>query len=1092
MPTMPTQPPQQGTGLLDFLQFWNWMKPKGQKPLDPWEWAFNTSPLADQGGMFSAAQPTQVQKPPTNITAAMLQTPQPGMAGAPGPQQPQGPTWGQLGQGALGMGTEMAKSFAPPDPFAPVDQQVRQVFPQAFEAIGMGAAIPAVKAIGQGGHAADTLFSGGWGLKKKPSDIYYSAVDRFIENSPQARATGPEWLRMLQNQQGIKPTEIEYRGLGELANMGMMTKADLQAFLKERDVIGQLKFHEKFEAEDGSGYTNDADVAAGRPPRFNRYYEHEWDRPFEPDDPPEGADYDFDDDPQRYFGPTDDDVERHARQMWDDDYEYRNERWYEDRTTEDLPEWQSQRMNDFYTFLDGRAPPENENQLVLPGMEGVVGARRTELQGIENQLKDQLTDVWDEMDEPENYGDHVQLNSNRTAENEAKEAEIIHELRQVQTELYGRPLVDQEDVANWLEEWEEANDFKDWDGSYTSSRYEDEAFGDDDYMARELLQQAREYLEDGSTDGIPDTGPYAGMTREEAEEYASQLVAEHEEAMEARRVEYEEEMAAKKAAWEADNANRPPADPNELPKLVDMPRHGSSGRVDVAPGTSGYRESLTTLEGGYKPWMKEHWAEQFEATLDNPGSNAPKTYRVSPFTGARKPVIVEANTEAEAIAQVAREFNPPRSPDDFFADLITGKRWTVTTKDGLTIKVMADNAEEARQTASNFHNANINVNRRGYATPASHYSERDVLAHMRKQDRIMPDGSKALDVQETQSDLVKSGRAGGFARPEGWKGSDFMYVEEKSDPDHGRFHFRHPTNKHKSWTVEGRDKADAADNLAARLVAQGEGGSTPQSPWRTNEDYIAGQIKQLVAEAVDGGYDKIIWTAGETQNQRWGMVQHDVRRIEYDPTERKITAYRDAEGKNYAVSHGIRDEAQLEEYIGAELTEKLLANQVKEDKVYHFYKRQDHDIWDEIGVGALDEMPDGTDVFAEAGATGQSYSATPENIELARKNNTSTGKYVLAGEDAVTVGGRGLNALYNKIWPNTFKKQFKSAKPYQMELHGKLYWVVDLDDAMKKKVGEGLPFFSIAPPAALMGGGMFTGNEKEKRPMAWQEYQSRS
>ena len=84
-------------------------------------------------------------------------------------------------------------------------------------------------------------------------------------------------------------------------------------------------------------------------------------------------------------------------------------------------------------------------------------------------------------------------------------------------------------------------------------------------------------------------------------------------------------------------------------------------------------------------------------------------------------------------------------------------------------------------------------------------------------------------------------------------------------------------------------------------------------------------LKRALKEAVDGGYDKLVWTPGEEQAKRYSLSTK-VERIAYDPEE-KVFSYV-PKGRHDWVDHDNTVEPKdLPGIVGKEVAEKLLATE---------------------------------------------------------------------------------------------------------------------------------------------------------------------
>lgn len=216
--------------------------------------------------------------------------------------------------------------------------------------------------------------------------------------------------------------------------------------------------------------------------------------------------------------------------------------------------------------------------------------------------------------------------------------------------------------------------------------------------------------------------------------------------------------------------------------------------------------------------------------------------------------------------------------------------------------LMWDTATAADKYGIPFHRDGFN---------SSHWDEPNVLAHMRVNDRTLPSGEKALHVEEWQSDWANklrevkaAGGGGGYS------------VEQMSE--HG---------KGTDWFVYNR----LGEEVAGPFKTPGEGNQwvkkvgpdMPSHPLVDNwQDLMA---RRTLKEAVDGGYDRLTWTTGQQQADRYDLSKQ-IDKIQYEPI-------RDPAGKYELIVYG-KNNTQLihEDEIGldriAELVGKDMARKI--------------------------------------------------------------------------------------------------------------------------------------------------------------------
>lgn len=156
-----------------------------------------------------------------------------------------------------------------------------------------------------------------------------------------------------------------------------------------------------------------------------------------------------------------------------------------------------------------------------------------------------------------------------------------------------------------------------------------------------------------------------------------------------------------------------------------------------------------------------------------------------------------------------------------------------------------------------------------YIVPRAHSSgvnEGDVnrIAHLRVNDRVDADGKKVLFVEEVQSDWHQAGRKQGYKDPaikDEYQAleKELMAVNREALP----------------YTSKGED---APQNLIEKKVALSErmdaldkqyNKGVPNAPFKTTWQELA--MKRAIQMAAEGGYDRIAFTTGKTQAERYDL-----------------------------------------------------------------------------------------------------------------------------------------------------------------------------------------------------------------------------
>ena len=142
---------------------------------------------------------------------------------------------------------------------------------------------------------------------------------------------------------------------------------------------------------------------------------------------------------------------------------------------------------------------------------------------------------------------------------------------------------------------------------------------------------------------------------------------------------------------------------------------------------------------------------------------------------------------------------------------------------------------------------------------ASHWDEPNVLAHVRFNERTDAEGNRVLFVEEVQSDWHQTGRK------KGYENKRYFVVNKRSG--------------NRSETFDTKEKAQeyidsAPESLRGRLVLKSETipGAVPNAPFKSTWPMLI--MKRMLRYAAENGFDKVAWTPGEIQADRYDMSKH--------------------------------------------------------------------------------------------------------------------------------------------------------------------------------------------------------------------------
>lgn len=273
---------------------------------------------------------------------------------------------------------------------------------------------------------------------------------------------------------------------------------------------------------------------------------------------------------------------------------------------------------------------------------------------------------------------------------------------------------------------------------------------------------------------------------------------------------------------------------------------------------------------------------------------------------------------------------------------------------------------------------------------SQHWDEKNVLAHIRFDERTGPNGEKILHIAEIQSDWHQQGRREGYKDPD----SAERLLQEARDATNAMYALRdkmisEATGGKYTSKTEAIDAADmeaykaivAVDAQPEMLAAidkhdaaaqayQRARNGVPDAPFKKTWHELA--FKRALRYAVENGYDRVTWDTGDTNAERYDLSQQ-VSAINW--AKRRDGTYditvKDIDGETITTKDK-QTPAQLSEIIGKEPTDRIINEDGRETK------------W-----------------------------------------SSETSKFTAAGSltgDNLKVGGQGMRVFYDKILPDFVNK----------------------------------------------------------------------
>ncbi len=196
----------------------------------------------------------------------------------------------------------------------------------------------------------------------------------------------------------------------------------------------------------------------------------------------------------------------------------------------------------------------------------------------------------------------------------------------------------------------------------------------------------------------------------------------------------------------------------------------------------------------------------------------------------------------------------------------------------------------------------------------THYGdtgEGKAIGWLRMNTRTDADGKKVLFIEEVQSKRAQEGRSKGFG-------------EAVAEPNTGKFASSHPWRVGEDVFASEANARERARELSNKMV--------PPAPFvsdannRATNAYITLLMKRAVTYAVDNGFDRVAWTTGDQQADRYSLAKQVslVRAINLGGDRWKLYATPvDGGPSRLLTPDGGIETSDLEGTVGKDLAEKI-------------------------------------------------------------------------------------------------------------------------------------------------------------------------
>jgi hypothetical protein len=208
--------------------------------------------------------------------------------------------------------------------------------------------------------------------------------------------------------------------------------------------------------------------------------------------------------------------------------------------------------------------------------------------------------------------------------------------------------------------------------------------------------------------------------------------------------------------------------------------------------------------------------------------------------------------------------------------------------------------------------------RAGEDFASGHFDEKNVLAHMRLNDRTGPNGERILFIEEIQSDWHQMGRNKGYQK------------SEEVTQESAKEFFGITDDDWSQMTPDTRQSYVDEINEGGQHIEQGKRGQVPDAPLKKTWHEMA--FRRVARMAAEEGYDAIAWTPGKMQAERYNLSKQidELRYRQNDDGTFDIVPVRNGDTIQAEEFEGVSKD-RLSDVVGKEVAEKMAKGEGESD-----------------------------------------------------------------------------------------------------------------------------------------------------------------
>lgn len=232
--------------------------------------------------------------------------------------------------------------------------------------------------------------------------------------------------------------------------------------------------------------------------------------------------------------------------------------------------------------------------------------------------------------------------------------------------------------------------------------------------------------------------------------------------------------------------------------------------------------------------------------------------------------------------------------------------------------------QEAKEAIAQLSDPGMSEFVPGYKS--SHWSEKNIVAHIRFNDRTDADGNKVLFIEELQSDWGQAGKKNGFVDSVDATEIARLRAAHSSLTDliDGPFAAIRDSGKN---IVDLREERKQLGQQITELEARQRSATIPTAPFvNKTESWLGLGIKRMIRWAAENGYDKVAFINGEQSADRYDLSK-TLKTVKAMKSGDSATIFA-TDNNDRQVEFGTHKIADLADVVGKDLAEKIAAQEI--------------------------------------------------------------------------------------------------------------------------------------------------------------------